>query len=77
MRNRAAWLGALALLAGSASARAQMKDAVEWLPAQTLACVEVRHPERLSREAAALIKGSALDDLPRRMARSGRRTACG
>jgi hypothetical protein len=46
-----------------------MRDAVELLPAQTLACLELRQPARLSREVAALVKGSSLEDLPRRMAK--------
>ncbi len=45
------------------------KDIVDLLPAGTLACLEVRQPERLSREVMALIKGSAVDDMPRVMAR--------
>jgi hypothetical protein len=69
MRNYAPWLGAVALLTVCASARAQMKDAAELLPAQTLACVELRQPARLSREVAALVKGSSLEDLPRRLAK--------
>jgi hypothetical protein len=69
MTTRAPWFGALALLTFSASARAQTKDAAELLPASTLACIEVRQPERLFREAAALLKGSTLDDLPRRLAK--------
>ena len=50
-------------------ARAAVKDAAELLPAQTLACVEVRQPERLSREIAVLLKGSELEDMPAVMAR--------
>jgi hypothetical protein len=46
-----------------------MRDAVELLPAQTLACLELRQPARLSREVAALVKGSSLEDLPRRLAK--------
>ncbi len=45
------------------------KDLSDLLPAETLACLELRHPERLSREVAALIKGSALENLPAVMAR--------
>ena len=33
-------------------------------PAQTLAYLEFRQPERLSREVASLVRGSALDDMP-------------
>jgi hypothetical protein len=46
-----------------------MRDAVELLPAQTLACLELRQPARLSREVAVLVKGSSLEDLPRRLAK--------
>src|SRR5262249_27585556 len=63
------WLGTVALMTVCASARAQMKDAAELLPAQTLACVELRQPARLSREVGALVKGSALEDLPRQLAK--------
>lgn len=68
MKTRIPYLAALMLLAATTSARAQ-KDAAELLPAHTLACLEVRQPARLSREAAALVKGSALEELPRRLAR--------
>jgi hypothetical protein len=57
------------LLALAGAARAQVKDPAELLPAHTLACVEVRQPERLSQEVAALLKGSALDDMPATLAR--------
>jgi hypothetical protein len=53
------------------SVSAQVRDAVELLPPQTLACIELRNPEGLSREVAALVKGSALDDLPRRLSKMG------
>jgi hypothetical protein len=70
MKNRAPWLLAAALLpALAAPADAQVKDAVDLLPAQTLACVELRHPEKLAREVAALLRGSALDDLPATIAK--------
>ena len=62
------WAAALAVLALAGSARAEVKDAAELLPAQTLACVEVRQPERLAREISALVKGSVLDDMPAVMA---------
>ncbi len=65
----AAVLAVLAVLALAAAARAEVKDAAELLPAQTLACVEVRQPERLAREISALVKGSELDDMPAVMAR--------
>jgi hypothetical protein len=69
MTTRVPWLATVALLIGGASASAQVKDAVELLPAQTLACIEVRHPARLSREVAALVKSSSLEDIPRRLAK--------
>ena len=65
----AAVLAVLAVLALAAAARAEVKDAAELLPAQTLACVEVRQPERLAREITALVRGSELDDMPAVMAR--------
>jgi len=69
MRRHAPWLGAALVLAAAGAARAEVKDAADLLPAQTLACVELRQPERLSREVAALVKGSALDDMPAVMAK--------
>lgn len=45
------------------------KEILDLLPAQTLACLELRHPDRLAREITALIKGSALDELPKVLAR--------
>src|SRR5262249_47661845 len=46
-------------------ARAQgPRDAAELFPAQTLAYLEFRQPDKLSRELAALFRGSALDDMP-------------
>jgi hypothetical protein len=71
MSSRAPWqsvaVGIALALVGSA--HAAVKDAAELLPAQTLACVEVRQPERLSREIGALLKGSELEDMPAVMAR--------
>jgi len=58
---------ALGLLAGAAPA--QVKEPADLLPAQTLAYVELRHPDKLARELSALLKGSCLDDLPAFMAR--------
>jgi hypothetical protein len=49
--------------------RAQTKEPAELLPAQTLAYVEVRQPERLSREITGLLRGSALEDLPATMSK--------
>jgi len=61
---------AAVVLALAGPARAQPKDAAELFPASTLAYLEVRQPERLSRELTALVKGSALDDLPATMSRA-------
>lgn len=70
MSLRTPWLALAALPIVVSSVCAQNKDAIELLPAQTPACLELRHPSRLAREIAALIKGSVLDDLPRQMALS-------
>ncbi|MGH7222619.1 MAG: hypothetical protein ACRELF_05290, partial [Gemmataceae bacterium] len=67
MKTRVPWLAAVMLLIGSGSAFAQVKDAVELLPAETLACLELRQPARLTREVAILVKGSSLEDIPRRL----------
>src|SRR6516162_4022614 len=40
------------------------RDAAELFPAQTLAYLEFRQPDKLSRELAGLFRGSALDDMP-------------
>jgi hypothetical protein len=70
MKRVATWLAAVAVVLSAApAARAQVKDTADLLPAQTLACIEFRHPDKLSREAAALLKGSALEDLTKTMAR--------
>lgn len=69
MKTHTRWLSALLLFLGTGNVYAQSKDAVELLPAQTLACLELRQPARLSREVAALVKGSALENLPRQLAR--------
>ena len=55
---------ALVLCGLASSARAEQKDTAELFPAQTLAYLEFRQPDKLSREAATLIKGSALEDMP-------------
>jgi hypothetical protein len=44
--------------------RAQVKDAAELLPAQTLAYAEFNQPGKLAKEVAQLIKGSPFDNLP-------------
>ncbi|HTU19849.1 MAG TPA: hypothetical protein VMG10_17435 [Gemmataceae bacterium] len=69
MKARGPWIAAVTLLIGTGSAFAQVKDVVELLPAETLACIELRQPARLAREVAFLVKGSSLDDLPKRMAK--------
>ncbi len=71
MKTPSPWwcIALLALPALPAFSHAAAKGAAELLPAQTLACVEVRQPERLSREIAALLKGSELEDMPSVMAR--------
>jgi hypothetical protein len=70
MKRIAPWLGAVALvLSATPFARAQVRDPADLLPAQTLACVEVRHPDKLARELGLLVKGSALEDMPATMAK--------
>jgi hypothetical protein len=63
MRSYPPLTGAAVLLALAGPALAQPKDPAELFPAQTLAYAEVRQPDKLSRELASLIKGSALEDL--------------
>jgi hypothetical protein len=60
---------ALVLCGLASSARAEQKDTAELFPAQTLAYLEFRQPDKLSREAATLIKGSALEDMPALLAK--------
>ncbi len=71
MRIRGPWrsAAALAVLVLAVSARAEVKEVAELFPAQTLACVEVRQPERLAREVEALLKNSDIDDMPAVMSR--------
>jgi hypothetical protein len=69
MRRRAPWIALAVLALGASAARAQVKGPAELLPASTLASVELRQPARLSRELAALVKGSAFDDMPGAIAR--------
>ena len=70
MRMRAPWrFAALAVLALAGFGRADVKEVSELLPAKTMAYVEVRQPERLAREVAALLKNSDLDDMAAVMAR--------
>jgi hypothetical protein len=67
----AAALVVAAALAGSAGAQDKKKarDIAELLPARALLSVEVCQPQRLAREVAALVKGSALEDMPAVLAR--------
>jgi hypothetical protein len=69
MSSRTPWLVLAALPLVASFAIAQNKDAVDLLPAETPACLELRQPTRLAREINLLVKGSALDDLPERMAK--------
>lgn len=69
MRCRAPFVALVVLAVGAPAARAQVKEPAELLPASTLASVEVRQPARLARELAALVKGSAFEDMPGAIAR--------
>jgi hypothetical protein len=60
--------GILALVLAQPSC-GQAKDAADLFPAHTLAYLEVRQPDRLSREVATLVKGSALENLPATLAK--------
>jgi hypothetical protein len=66
MSFRALLLGvSLTALSAAVAARAEApRDAAELFPAQTLAYLEFRQPDKLSREMAGLLRGSALDDMP-------------
>jgi hypothetical protein len=67
---RARVVGAVVVLGVLASsARAEHKDTAELFPAGTLAYLEFRQPDKLSRELATLFKGSALEDMPALMAK--------
>jgi hypothetical protein len=50
-------------------AAGEIKDVAELLPEDTLAFLELREPGQVSKDVAALLKGSALDDMPAVMAR--------
>src|SRR5262245_1346117 len=64
MRWRLCLLGAfLTILSQSVAARADVKDPAELFPTDTLAYLELRQPDRLARELAALFKGSALENM--------------
>lgn len=63
MRSIAPLAGVAVVLALAGPACAQTKDPAELFPAQTLAYLEVRQPDRLSRELTGLIKGSSLEDM--------------
>ncbi len=69
MSRRAPCVALVMLAVGASAARAQVKEPAELLPASTLASIEVRQPARLARELAALLKGSAFEDMPGAMAR--------
>jgi hypothetical protein len=65
MSFRALVVGVSLTVLTTAGARAEApRDAAELFPAQTLAYLEFRQPDKLSREIAALLRGSALDDMP-------------
>jgi hypothetical protein len=66
MHFRAPLVGAILIVSiASASVQAeQPRDTADLFPAQTLAYLEFRQPDRLSREVAALLRGSALEDMP-------------
>jgi hypothetical protein len=69
MKMRVLFLSTLLVpLTLAPSFAAEIKDTAELFPAETLAYLEVRHPQALSREAAGLIKGSALENLPATLA---------
>ncbi len=68
MSSRTPWLALAVLPILVSFSSAQNKDAVELLPAQTLACLELRQPARLAREISLLVKGSSLDAIPERLA---------
>jgi hypothetical protein len=57
-------VSALLLTLCLGAARAQVKDAAELLPAQTLAYAEINQPGKLAKEVAQLIKGSPFDNFP-------------
>src|SRR4051794_20758927 len=63
MRSITPLAAAVVLLALAGPGLAQPKDPAELFPAQTLGYLEVRQPDKLTRELAGLIKGSALEDL--------------
>ncbi len=69
MSSRTPWFALAALPIVVSFVRAQNKDAVELLPAQTLACLELREPARLAREISLLVKGSSLEAIPERLAK--------
>ena len=71
MSFRALAVGAVLFLSvGTLPCRAEgPRDTADLFPAQTLAYLEFRQPDRLSREVAALLRGSALDNLPATLAK--------
>lgn len=70
MRSVAPRVGAVLLLAAFATPlpAAEINDTADLFPAGTLAYLEFRQPTQLSREVAALLKGSAFEDMPRALA---------
>jgi hypothetical protein len=69
MKRRTPWVALVVLAVVASAARAQVKEPAELLPASTLASVELRQPARVARELAALLKGSAFEDMPGAVAR--------
>jgi hypothetical protein len=69
--KRGAWLliGAALWVGPATVAHGQDRDPADLLPAGTLAYLELRQPEQLSRELAGLVKGSCLENMPQTMAR--------
>jgi hypothetical protein len=57
------------LLALALPTWAEPQDPAELFPADTLAYLELRQPERLAQELGVLFKGSALEDMPAFLAR--------
>src|SRR5438309_2002842 len=71
MQRYAPYLGAILLFSSLAAAGrgAEPRDTADLFPAGTLAYLEFRQADRLSREVAGLLRGSALDDMPAALAK--------
>jgi hypothetical protein len=71
MRSVAPRIGAVVLLCAVAAPlrAADINDTADLFPAGTLAYLEFRQPAQLSREVAALLKGSAFEDMPKALAK--------